>query len=164
VYSHGATEPYWRDVGTLDAFWEANMELTLVTPSLDLYDKTWPIWTYHEQRPSAKFVFDDPDRRGFATDSLVSAGCIVSGGQVARSLLFTDVRVNSYSEVRDCVLLPRVDVGRRCRLNKVIVASDCQIPEGMVIGEDPAVDANHFHRTEGGVTLVTKQTLQQLGK
>jgi glucose-1-phosphate adenylyltransferase len=162
VYSEGAIEPYWRDVGTLDAFWEANLDLTQVTPSLDLYDTSWPIWTYHEQRPSAKFVFDDPDRRGMATDSLVSAGCVVSGGVVSGSLLFTDVRVNSYSEVSDSVLLPRVDVGRRCRLRKVIVAGGCKLPEGLVVGEDEQADRARFLRTEGGVTLVTPPMLERL--
>jgi glucose-1-phosphate adenylyltransferase len=157
VVSEGAIEPYWRDVGTLDAFWEANMDLTLVTPSLDLYDERWPIWTYHEQRPAAKFVFDDDERRGMAVDSLVSAGCVVSGGVVRRSLLFTGVRVNSYSTVEDAVLLPRVDVGRHCRLRRAIVASGCRLPEGLVVGEDPIADAQNFLRTEGGITVVTRR-------
>lgn len=162
VVSEGALEPYWRDVGTLDAFWEANLDLTHVTPSLDLYDTRWPIWTYHEQRPSAKFVFDDPDRRGMAVDSLVSAGCIVSGGAVRRSLLFTDCRVNSYSLIEDSVILPGVEVGRRCRLRKTIVAGGCQLPEGLVAGEDPELDAQRFLVTEGGVTLVTAPMLERL--
>lgn len=162
VNTEGATEPYWRDVGTVEAFWEANLDLTLVTPSLDLYDKRWPIWTYQEQRPPAKFVFDDEDRRGYAVDSLVSAGCIISGGSVARSLLFTDARVNSFSSVEDSVLLPRVDVARRCRLKKVVVAPDCRLPEGLVIGEDPALDAARFYRTETGVVLVTGTMLDNL--
>jgi len=162
VMSQGATEPYWRDVGTVDGFWEANMDLTHVTPSLDLYDNRWPIWTYQEQRPSAKFVFDDDDRRGYAVDSLVSAGCIVSGGAVSRSLLFTDCRVNSFSSVDDSILLPRVDVARRCRLKKVIIAPDCRIPEGLVIGEDPGEDAKRFYRTERGITLVTRAMLEKV--
>jgi len=162
VMTEGATEHYWRDVGTLDAFWEANIDLTHVTPSLNLYDSRWPIWTYQQQRAPAKFVFDDDDRRGYAVDSLVSGGCIVSGGSVARSMLFTDTRVNSYSVVEDSVLLPRVDVGRRCRLRKTIVASDCRLPEGLVVGEDPALDATRFLRTEGGVTLVTQAMLAKL--
>lgn len=162
VMSPGAIEPYWRDVGTLDAFWEANLDLTQVTPSLDLYDGRWPIWTYHEQRPAAKFVFDDEERRGAAMDSLVSAGCIVSGGTVRRCLLFNDVRVNSYSLIEDSILLPGVNVGRRARLHKVIVASGCTIPEGLVIGEDRELDKERFYVSKGGVTLVTSAMLQAL--
>ena len=162
VMSPGAVEPYWRDVGTLDAFWEANLDLTHVTPSLDLYDGRWPIWTYHEQRPAAKFVFDDETRRGMAVDSMVSAGCIVSGGTVRRTMLFNDVRVNSYSLVEDSVILPDVDVGRRARLRKVIVAEGCRIPEGLVIGEDPQIDRQRFFVSEGGVTLVTPAMLEAI--
>lgn len=162
VMSPGAIEPYWRDVGTLDAFWEANLDLTLVTPSLDLYDGRWPIWTYHAQRPAAKFVFDDDERRGMAVDSLVSAGCIVSGGVVRRCLLFNDVRVNSYSLVEDSILLPGVVVGRRARLRKVIVADRCRIPEGLVVGEDRELDARRFYVSKGGVTLVTPAMLDAL--
>ena len=162
VLSHGATEPYWRDVGTLDAFWQANIELTSVTPMLDLYDARWPIWTYHEQRPCAKFVFDDQDRRGFAVDSLVSAGCIVSGGTVRRSILFTDARVNSFCELNGSLVLPRTDIGRRARLTNTIVASGCRVPEGLVVGEDAELDTQRFHRTPGGVTLVTAEMLAKL--
>jgi glucose-1-phosphate adenylyltransferase len=162
IMSEGATEPYWRDVGTLDAFWEANIDFTAVTPALDLYDDKWPVWTYHEQRPSAKFVFDDDTRRGMAVDSLVSAGCIVSGGSVRRSLLFTDCRVNSYSLVEDSVVLPRVDIGRHCRVRKAIIASGCKLPEELVVGEDSEADAARFHRTEGGVTLITPRMLERL--
>lgn len=160
--SEGATEPYWRDVGTLDAFWEANLDLTHVTPSLDLYQASWPIWTYQAQRPAAKFVFDDDDRRGMAVDALVSAGCVISGGTVRRSLLFTDTRVNSYSLVEDAVVLPGVDVGRRCVLKKVIVGARCRIPEGLVVGEDPEDDARRFYRTESGITLITEAMLADL--
>ena len=162
VMSEGAIEPYWRDVGTLDAFWESNLDLTAVTPSLDLYDRNWPIWTYQAQRPAAKFVFDDADRRGMAVDSLIAAGCIVSGGVVRRSLLFTDSRVNSYSEIEDSLLLPGVDVGRRCTLRKTIVAAGCRVPEGLVVGVDPEADARRFHRTEQGVTLITQRMLDRL--
>ncbi len=162
VMSEGATEPYWRDVGTLDAFWEANLDLTHVTPSLDLYQASWPIWTYQAQRPAAKFVFDDDDRRGMAVDALVSAGCVISGGTVRRSLLFTDTRVNSYSLVEDAVVLPGVDVGRRCVLKKVIVGARCRIPEGLVVGEDPEDDARRFYRTESGITLITEAMLADL--
>lgn len=162
VATEGAVEPYWRDVGTLDAFWEANLDLTHVTPSLDLYDDDWPIWTYQAQRPAAKFVFDDDDRRGTAADALVSAGCVISGGTVRRSLLFTDARVNSYSRVEDSLLLPGVDVGRRCVVRKAIIASRCRLPEGLVIGEDPKLDAQRFHRTESGIVLVTPDMLHNL--
>jgi glucose-1-phosphate adenylyltransferase len=163
VMSQGATMPYWRDVGTLDAFWEANLDLIQVTPSLDLYDGRWPIWTYHEQRPAAKFVFDDDERRGSAVDSLVSAGSIVSGGTVRRCLVFTDVRVNSYSLVEDSILLPGVVVGRRARLRKVIVADRCKIPEGLVVGEDRELDRQRFYVSKGGVTLVTSAMIEALG-
>ena len=163
VMSPGAIEPYWRDVGTLDAFWEANLDLIQVTPSLDLYDGRWPIWTYHEQRPSAKFVFDDDERRGFAVDSLVSAGCIVSGGVVRRCLMFNDSRVNSYSLVEDSILLPGVVVGRRARLRKVIVADRCKIPEGLVVGGDRELDKQRFYVSKGGVTLVTQAMVDALG-
>ncbi len=162
VSSEGATEPYWRDVGTLDAFWEANMDLTRVTPLLDLYDSRWPIWTYHEQRPSAKFVFDDDGRRGYAVDSLVSAGCVVSGAQIRKSILFTDTRINSYASVEGSLILPRSNVGRRARLKNVILGSGCRVPEGLVVGEDAQHDAARFHRTEGGVTLVTPAMLAKL--
>jgi glucose-1-phosphate adenylyltransferase len=162
VMSPGAIEPYWRDVGTLDAFWEANLDLIHVTPSLDLYDGRWPIWTYHAQSPAAKFVFDDDQRRGMAVDSMISAGCIVSGGIVRRCLLFNDVRVNSFSLVEDSVLLPGVVVGRRARLHKVIVASGCKIPEGLVVGESRELDKQRFYVSKGGVTLVTPAMLDAL--
>ncbi|ABK44031.1 glucose-1-phosphate adenylyltransferase [Magnetococcus marinus MC-1] len=158
----GKKEPYWRDVGTLDAYWEANMDLTHVTPELDLYDPKWPIWTYQVQRPAAKFVFNDDSRRGYAVDSLVSAGCVVSGSAVERSLLFTDVRVNSYSFVSDSVILSHADIGRKCTLIKCIVGPNTVIPDGMVIGKDPQLDAQRFYRTEGGVTLVTQEHIDKL--
>ncbi len=162
VMSEGATEPYWRDVGTLDAYWEANMDLLRVVPDLDLYDGRWPIWTYQQQRPAAKFVFDDEDRRGYAVDSTVSAGCIVSGAVVRRSLLFTDVRVNSFCEIEDSIILTGTQVGRHARLRKTIVAPGCRIPEGLVVGEDPELDAKRFERTPAGVTLVTAPMLEAL--
>ncbi len=163
VMSEGATEPYWRDVGTLDAYWEANMDLLRVTPALDLYDARWPIWTYQQQRPAAKFIFDDLDRRGYAVDSLVSAGCIVSGGAVRRSLLFTDVRINSYSDISDSIVLTGAHIGRYVRLEKVIVGPGCVLPEGMQIGVDHELDAQRrFERTPAGVTLVTAPMLERL--
>ena len=134
-------QAYWRDVGTVDAFWEANLELIGVTPELNLYDDTWPIWTYQEQLPPAKFVFDDEDRRGMAVDSMVSGGCIVSGAKVRHSLLFSNVRVNSYSYVDDSVILPDVNIRRHCEIHKAVIDRGCDIPEGTVIGKDPEADA-----------------------
>jgi len=153
-------QAYWRDVGTLDSFWEANLELVEVTPPLDLYDLDWPTWTYQYQLPPAKFVFDDEERRGMAIDSLVSSGCIVSGSEVRRSVLFNGVRVNSCAKVVEAVILPSVDIGRHCRLTKVIVDRGTRIPEGTVIGEDPEEDARRFYVTESGITLVCSEMLE----
>ena len=164
VISDGQTEAYWRDVGTLDAYWEANLDLNKVTPSLDLYDKDWPIWTYQVQRPAAKFVFDSGDRCGTALCSLVSAGCVVSGGLVKRSLLFSNVRVNSYAKVTESVILPDCDIGRYARVHKVVMAKNCRIPQGMVIGEDEEEDLRRFYRSKGGVTLVTPCMLEKLAE
>ena len=155
-------EPYWRDVGTIDAYWEANLDLTHVTPQLNMYDKDWPIFTYQEQLPPAKFVFDDDNRRGMAVDSLVSGGCIVSGSTVRRSLLFSSVRVNSYSLLEEAVVLPDCEIGRRCRLRKVVIDRGVEIPEGLVVGEDPELDAKRFHRSEGGVCLITRDMIDRL--
>jgi glucose-1-phosphate adenylyltransferase len=153
--------PYWRDVGTIDAYWDANIDLTATDPELNLYDTRWPIWTHQPQLPPAKFVHNTADRRGMAVESMVSGGCIVSGA-VFRSVLFSSVRVHSYSQVNWSVLLPGVQVGRGARLTKVVVDRGCTIPDGMVIGEDPVEDAKRFHRSEGGVTLVTRTMLQAL--
>jgi len=159
----GATnEPYWRDVGTIDAYWEANIDLTAVEPMLDMYDGTWPILTYQEQLPPAKFVFNEEGRRGMALDSLVSGGCIISGATIANSLLFSKCRVNSFSKLQEAVLLPEVSVGRHARLTRVVIDHGCSIPEGMVIGEDPVEDARRFERTDNGVTLVTPEMLARL--
>ena len=153
--------PYWRDVGTIDAYWEANMELTKVTPDLNMYDEEWPIWTYQEQLPPAKFVFDSEERRGMAVDSMVSGGCIISGAALRRSLLFSNVTVNSYSTVEDSVILPNVTIGRHCHLRKVVIDKGCEIPEGTVIGENREEDAKRFYVSEKGVTLVTPEMLGQ---
>ena len=153
--------PYWRDVGTIDAFWEANLELTRVTPALNLYDNSWPIWTHQEQLPPAKFVFDFADRRGVAIDSMVSGGCIVSGSTVRGSILFSNVRVHSYCEISDAVILPDVNIGRGARLRRVVVDKGCNIPEGLVVGYDPEEDRKRFHVTDKGVTLVTPGMLGQ---
>ena len=150
---------YWRDVGTLDAFWEANLELTRIVPPLDLYDRAWPIWTYQEQMPPAKFVFDGDERRGHALDSLVSGGCIVSGSTVRRSLLFTNVHVHSYCEIEDAVVLPNVDIGRGSIVRRAIVDKDCRLPPGFRVGVDPAADRARFTMSERGIALVTPETL-----
>ncbi len=156
-------EPYWRDVGTIDAYWEANIDLTAVEPSLDMYDSAWPILTYQEQLPPAKFVFNEDGRRGMALDSLVSGGCIISGSVIENSLLFSKCRVNSYCKLHEAVLLPEVSVGRHSRLTRVVIDHGCRIPPGTIIGEDPVADAKRFERTENGVTLVTRTMLDRLG-
>jgi glucose-1-phosphate adenylyltransferase len=155
-------ETYWRDVGTIDAYWAANLDLVSPVPSLDIYDANWPIWTYQEQLPPAKFVFDDEDRRGMAVDSMVSGGCIISGAAVRRSLLFSKCRVDSYVRTADAVLLPEVQIGRYSRLSKIVVDRGCHIPEGLVVGEDPELDARRFYRSAGGVTLVSQDMLAAL--
>jgi glucose-1-phosphate adenylyltransferase len=155
-------DSYWRDVGTIDSYWAANLDLVMPVPSLDIYDPNWPIWTYQQQLPPAKFVFDDDNRRGMAVDSMVSGGCIVSGGTVRRSLMFSNCRVNSYAQTREAVLLPEVEVGRHARLTKVVIDRGCRIREGLVIGEDPDFDASRFYRTDAGVTLVTAEMLAAL--
>ncbi len=153
---------YWRDVGNLDAFWAANMELIDVTPELNLYDEVWPILTYQEQLPPAKFVFNDDDRRGMGVDSMVSGGCLISGAYLERTLLFSNVRVHSRADVRDSVVLPKVDIGRNCRITKAILDRGCLIPEGTVIGEDHTADrARGFRVTDQGVVLVTPDMLGQ---
>ncbi|NEV61257.1 glucose-1-phosphate adenylyltransferase [Thiorhodococcus minor] len=155
-------QAYWRDVGTLDAFWEANLELIGVTPPLNLYDKNWPIWTYQEQLPPAKFVFDDDDRRGMAVDSMVSGGCVISGATVRHSLLFSNVRVNSYASVEDSVILPDVDIGRNCVIRNAVIDRFCQLDEGTQIGVDPEADRRAgLYVSEGGITLVTPEMLGQ---
>ena len=152
---------YWRDVGTIDAYWQANMEMTAITPELNLYDKDWPIWTHQEQLPPSKYVFDDDDRRGMAVDSLVSGGCIISGATVRRSVLFSDVKVHSWANVEDSVILPDVDIGRHAVLKRCVVDRQCRIPEGMVIGKNPGEDRKRFHVSPLGVTLVTPEMLGQ---
>ncbi|HWK54005.1 MAG TPA: glucose-1-phosphate adenylyltransferase [Hyphomicrobiales bacterium] len=155
-------EPYWRDVGTLDSYWMANIELTLPVPPLNLYDPRWPIWTFQEQLPPAKFVFNDEDRRGYAVDSLVSSGCIVSGSKVVSSVLYSNVRTNSWSSVEESVLLPECDVGRHCAIRRAIIDRGCVIPPHTRIGWDAEEDrARGFRVTRSGVTLVTRAMLGQ---
>jgi len=155
-------EPYWRDVGTVDAYWEANIDLTHVVPELNLYDPDWPIWTWQEQMPPAKFVFDGAERRGTALDSLVSGGCIVSGSAVRRSLLFTGVRVHSFSTVEDSVILPEVEIGRHAVVKRAVVDAGCRLPDGFVVGDDPDEDRRRFAITEGGIALIVPEMLGQM--
>ena len=152
---------YWRDVGTIDAYWDANMDLTKITPELNLYDHTWPIWTVQEQLPPAKFVHDDDGRRGAAVDSLISAGCIVSGSLVRRSLLFSNVHVHSYCSIEDSIVLPNVDVARGVVLRRAVVDKHCRLPPGLTVGVDLERDRHRFHVTERGITLVTPEMLGQ---
>ncbi|KQV33686.1 MULTISPECIES: glucose-1-phosphate adenylyltransferase [unclassified Rhizobium] len=162
VRSNLEREPYWRDVGTIDAYWQANIDLTDVVPELDLYDKSWPIWTYAEITPPAKFVHDDEDRRGSAISSLVSGDCIISGSTLHRSLLFTGVRTSSYARLEGAVILPDVQVGRHAQLKNVVIDSRVVIPEGLVVGEDPELDAKRFRRSEGGICLITQPMIDRL--
>jgi glucose-1-phosphate adenylyltransferase len=162
VRSTKEASAYWRDVGTVDAYWEANLDLCDILPALDLYDHNWPIWTYGEVTPPAKFVHDEDGRRGMAVSSLVSGGCIVSGASLRRSLLFTGVRVNSYTHVEDAVVMPYVEIGRNARLKKVVIDRGVVIPDGLIVGEDPVADAKRFRRTENGVCLITKPMIAKL--
>jgi glucose-1-phosphate adenylyltransferase len=162
VRSSAESHSYWRDVGTVDAYWEANIDLTQASPALDLYDRDWPIWTYSEVVPPAKFVHDIDGRRGQAVSSLVSGGCIVSGARIRRSLLFTGVRVHSYASLDGAVVLPFAVVNRAARLRNVIIDRGVVIPEGLVVGEDPDADAKHFRRTERGICLITQPMIDRL--
>jgi len=162
VKSSPEAPSYWRDVGTVDAYWQANIDLTGTVPELDMYNRDWPVWTYQEQLPPAKFVFNDDGRRGSAVDSLVSGGCIISGAAINRSVLFSKVRVHSYCDVQEAVVLPEVTIGRHCVLRKVVIDHGCEIPDGTRIGVDPQADAQRFHRTPGGVVLVTADMLARL--
>ena len=155
-------QSYWRDVGNLDAFYEANMELVAPNPELNVYDQQWPIWTYQAQQPPAKFVLDEDGRRGMAVNSMIAGGCIISGAYVAQSLLSTDVRVEEGSGVYSSVLLPSVSIGRRCMIKRCIVDENCSIPDGMRIGYDEAIDSERFHLTKGGVILVTGEMIKAL--
>jgi glucose-1-phosphate adenylyltransferase len=168
VYAYRFADPatedkaYWKDVGTLDSYWQSNIELADPVPKLNLYDPRWPIWTFQEQLPPAKFVFNDENRRGFAVDSLVSSGCIISGSAINKSILFSNVKTRSWSQIEQSVLLPDATVGRHCRIRKAIIDRGCEIPEGMVIGYDQNEDKSRgFRVTSGGVTLVTRAMLGQ---
>ena len=162
VRSSTEATSYWRDVGTIDAYWEANLDLTDIIPQLDLYDTGWPIWTYAEITPPAKFVHDLPGRRGSAVSSLISGNCIISGGALRSSLLFTGVRVHSFAQLEEAVVLPECDIGRHVRLSKVVVDRGVRIPEGLVVGEDPELDARRFRRTDRGICLITQPMIDRL--
>lgn len=156
-------EAYWRDVGTVDAYWQANIDLTDILPELDLYDRSWPIWTYAEIRPPAKFVHNEEGRRGMALSSLVSGDCIISGSEIHRSLLFSGVLCRSYSNLNEAVVLPECVIGRHASLSKVVIDRGVKIPAGLVVGEDPELDASRFHRTESGICLITQDMLDRAG-
>jgi glucose-1-phosphate adenylyltransferase len=162
VRSHNDKRSYWRDVGTLDAYWASNLDLTDILPELDLYDRSWPIWTYAEVTPPAKFVHDRDGRRGEAVTSLVSGGCIISGAAIRRSLLFTGVHVHSYARIENAVILPYAEVARGTRLKNVVIDRGVRIPEGMVVGEDSERDAKRFCRTEQGICLITQPMIDRL--
>ena len=163
VRSEFETKSYWRDVGTVDAYWEGNLDLTDITPELDLYDRDWPIWTYAEIKPPAKFIHDEDGRRGSAVSSLVSGDCIVSGSSLRRSLLFTGVRANSYSSLHEAVVLPDCVIGRHAKLSKVVLDRGVIIPDGLVVGEDAELDGKRFRRTDKGVCLITQSMINRLG-
>ena len=162
VRSEGEEESYWRDVGTVDAYMEANLDLTSFEPALNLYDKDWPIWTYSELMPGAKFIHDDEGRRGAAINSVISGGCIISGARVEQSLLFTGCYIHSYSSLKRCIILPHVDVGEKCRLTNVVIDRGVKIPEGLVVGDDPKLDAKRFYRSKNGVCLITQPMIDRL--
>lgn len=162
VRSSMESAPYWRDVGTIDAYWKANIDLTEVTPELDLYDRDWPIWTYAELKPPAKFVHDEDGRRGEAISSLVSGDCIVSGASIRRSLIFTGARIKSYSKLEEVVMLPDCQVGRNARLRRVVIDRGVKIPEGLVVGEDLELDAKRFRVSEKGICLITQPMIDKL--
>ena len=153
---------YWRDVGTVDAYWASNIDLTDLLPELDLYDRSWPIWTHAEITPPAKFVHDEDDRRGEAVTSLVSGGCIISGAALRRSLLFTGVHLHSYARIENAVILPYVDVGQGARLKNVVIDRGVQIPKGLIVGEDPELDAQRFRTTQQGICLITQPMIDRL--
>lgn len=160
--TNSGIQSYWRDVGTVDAFWEANLELIGVTPELNLYDDEWPIWTSQEQLPPAKFIFDDEERRGMAVDSMVSGGCIISGAKVRHSLLFSNVTVDNYTKIDSSVILPDVTIGKNCRINHAVIDKGCEIPDGTIIGEDEKDDKERFYVSPKGVVLVTPDMLGQV--
>jgi glucose-1-phosphate adenylyltransferase len=163
VRASSENEAYWRDVGTVDAYWQANIDLTDILPELDLYDRSWPIWTYAEIRPPAKFVHNEDGRRGMAISSLVSGDCIISGATLHKTLLFTGVLARSYSQLHEAVVLPESVIGRGARLSRVVIDRGVKIPAGLVVGEDPELDASRFRRTSNGICLITQSMLDKAG-
>jgi glucose-1-phosphate adenylyltransferase len=162
IRNPNGSPPYWRDVGTIDAFWSANLDLASIDPELDIYDTEWPIWTYQRQLPPAKFITDAEGKPGLIVNTVVSGGCIVSGSKVLNSVLFSNVRINSFCQVDSAVILPGVRLARHCRLRNVVLDRGCKLPEGMVVGEDPVLDAERFERSESGVCLITREMLARL--
>lgn len=160
--AEGDADAYWRDVGTIDAYWQANIDLTDFTPELDLYDNDWPIWTYAEVTPPAKFIHDEEGRRGMAVSSMVSGGCVISGSKIYQSLLFTGVHAHSYSELEGVVAMPYVSIGRNADLKNVVIDRGVQIPEGLIVGDDPEEDAKRFRRTDNGICLITQPMIDKL--
>jgi glucose-1-phosphate adenylyltransferase len=154
--------PYWRDVGTIDAFWSANLDLASINPELDIYDTDWPIWTYQRQLPPAKFIPDRNGMHGMTVNTIVSGGCIVSGSHVANTVLFSNVRVHSFCNLESAVVLPGVTIEKNSRLKNVVIDRGCHLPEGLVVGEDAALDAQRFERTANGVCLITSEMLARL--
>jgi len=154
--------PYWRDVGTIDAFWSANLDLASINPELDIYDNEWPIWTYQRQLPPAKFIPDADNKHGVAVNTMVSGGCIVSGSHLVNAVLFSNVRIDSFCHIESAVILPGVRVASNCRLKNVVLDRGCHMPEGLVVGEDAVADAQRFERTAGGVVLITREMLARL--
>lgn len=155
-------EPYWRDVGTVDAFWQANVDLTDFEPKLDLYNNDWPIWTYSELTPPAKFIHNEEGRRGYAVSSMVAGGCIISGSSLERCMMFTGVRTHSFSQLEAVVAMPYVEIGRKARLKNVVIDRGVKIPEGLVVGEDVKADADRFRRTDSGICLITQPMIDAL--
>jgi glucose-1-phosphate adenylyltransferase len=155
-------QSYWRDVGTIDAYYDANLELVHVRPELNIYDEDWPIWTYQVQQPPAKFILDEDNRRGMAINSMVSGGCIISGAVVRQSLLFSNVRISEHTSIERSVILPNVEIGGKCTIRGAILDEGCEVPDGMQIGVDRDADAKRFNVTEKGVVLVTPDMLRAL--
>ncbi len=162
IVNPNGSPPYWRDVGTIDAFWSANLDLASINPELDIYDTEWPIWTYQRQLPPAKFIPDRNGSHGMTVNTIVSGGCIVSGSHVANSVFFSNVRVDSFCNIDQAVVLPGVTMERNCRIRKVVIDRGCTLPAGLVVGEDAAADAARYERTEGGVVLITREMLARL--
>lgn len=163
VSTNPENKPYWRDVGTIDAFWQANLDLTDFEPELDIYDQQWPVWTYQEITPPAKFIHDEDLRRGNAISSLVCGGCIISGARISNSLLFSHVKCRSYTSLKQVVALPSVSIGRRVKLKNAVIDRGVNIPDGLEIGYDAELDDKRWSRTEGGVCLITQQAVNKLG-